>query len=429
MVHICQFYNCQQVSLAYELAYIIEIGKYCHERGHSVSLDGVTLDAVLEKSRYWGYLGVAVKRGWVSGVPEMTHGEASSGVLNVLLTEERVSMSAGEAHRRKVDKAYDFETPKLAQVAFEEKSDDCWVWNTEYSQLVNYGTFKVSNGETVLLSLLAYVAVNRAFEGYPRRLLLDIGWGYASNYMLMAGFLALYERTQILNGWVYYAYADDVTLEVANKSGYASWWSVGYEMGWGRRPYSGAEKKAYADRLGVSVGDILFLYDVDATKTAYFVSDILGFHFVRVDAIDEAGVTLTAFHTKKTRYQGVVDWESKTTDLKQMYGWRNPDAEMNSETRKYSWDEVGCEYCYFGEEHFIKLCERGDGKVVWVQEGDWSPVRVNLDAIDLIYWILKDYGVKFNEQRYKAQYFGGEESLYERYVRTGLLPREVVCEG
>ena len=41
IVHISQFYPCTKIGISVELAYLVELGKYLHDKGYTLSVDGI----------------------------------------------------------------------------------------------------------------------------------------------------------------------------------------------------------------------------------------------------------------------------------------------------------------------------------------------------------------------------------------------------
>ena len=55
-------------------------------------------------------------------------------------------------------------------------------------------------------------------------------------------------------------------------------------------------------------------------------------------------------------------------------------------------------------------------------------LKVQLPAIELTYWILRDYGIEFDELRFVEKYIK-EEPLYDMFQRTGTIPDKYIIKG
>ena len=107
--------------------------------------------------------------------------------------------------------------------------------------------------------------------------------------------------------------------------------------------------------------------------------------------------------------------------VKKMYMGIMPYESLRYQTQTLSLLDVGIEYMLYNEGYFIvPLDACTDVSEQWVTNGVTSD-KLLLPQNDLIYWILKDYDVQFNEQRFLARYFSKSEPLYTRYMRGETL--------
>ena len=77
------------------------------------------------------------------------------------------------------------------------------------------------------------------------------------------------------------------------------------------------------------------------------------------------------------------------------------------------------------EHYFITKCTNDDIKDVHVGGGNWSRLLLRLPAIELTYWILKDYKIPFDEERYVSKYMSAEP-LYAMYHRLGTVDERYI---
>ena len=124
-------YPSSTINYGSELLYICELGKYLSAYDKYVSLKGIPLSEVLEKSEYWDYFRVAVRSGWVRDV---NYSQSSiqitpinpinlDGIENIILQFEPVEFDAEDSRRRSEDIDYRWCTPRKTQVVFESQTD------------------------------------------------------------------------------------------------------------------------------------------------------------------------------------------------------------------------------------------------------------------------------------------------------------------
>lgn len=430
-VHINQFYPCTKVSLGVELQYIVELGKYLADYDSFLSVDGVVFDDCLKASRFWDYMRVAIDLGWVVdcnrkdvAITPANPIDYSVEFKNVHLVESQVVYDAEDYRLRHDDLVYAYRTPKDSQISFEEKGDMFWVWSLEHDYVVNNTALNSYGSEVTWVSFIAYVAVKRLMEGNPKNLMVKINFSLSKTPMVLSNFILLQEETQCCTGWCFYTFTQNVDENTISHIGYTAWYSKGLEKGMLKRFYSSEEKLDNLRSLKLGVGDVCFLYERKAGQTLDYIKSIVGFHFAIIKDITPTEITLLVINNKKTLMQGEKDYADFTMATKEIYGFTNPFQNQNKSVKKFAITDVGVEYCMYGEQYFITACNNDDYKEMWVGSDEWTPVKLLLPAIELVYWILKDYGFEFNEEHYLDMYMGGKESLYSEYHRTGQVASE-----
>ena len=188
-IHIGQVYSCSQVSLACELYYICELGKYSkllHNK--PISLDGVILDTCLKASPIWDYFRMAVDEGWLvnTGVSQdellitVQHplDFDTTTIVNFLYTTDVVERDEEDIKKRKIDFDYDQRTPIKKQVSFEFMTDHAWKWSVNGYEgknfIVNNNALNHNRADQSWLSLIAMVAIHRLFTGSPNNLGIEL---------------------------------------------------------------------------------------------------------------------------------------------------------------------------------------------------------------------------------------------------------------
>lgn len=442
MVHVSQFYPCSEVSLAAELYYICELGKYSRlSFGHPVSLDGVVLKSVLRKSPIWQYFRLAVNQGWIvnHGVEDDDFPVTSESPLmlddqtccNIFICTGDVRYDAKDRNRRREDYMYNLMTPIQRQISFETMKDDYWLWsmggenNSKF--LVNNQTLNNNRSDQAWLSVIAMVAANRFFLGVPRKLLLKISSQALLNESSVAYILLLSEETPCLLNWCEF-YFDVKTVSEARKRhlGYVSWYAKGRDIGMCDRWYSGKEKLAYLrDTFDIDVGDLVMFYTRSKAQKQNYIKSIDSCHLAKIIKLNEQDIHLELINTTKPFYHSKLDFDDHTMAVKRMFMDKLPYTDISVTQRRLTFIDVGVEYMLYTEPAFIvPLSSAQDMREVIVTNGR-TVDKLYLEQNDLIYWILKDYEYDFNEARFLDKYFKDREPLRTRYLRGDELEPEL----
>ena len=437
-IHISQFYPCSEVKLACELYYICELGKYLHfNYDECVSIDGIILNSCLSKSPIWDYFRMAVSEGWVcdTGIPssdlEITIQfplvADLSKVTNVLFTTEEVEFDKEDYNNRRNNiNNYAYITPEKFQVSFARQDNDIWLWEMSGK---NGSGFNINNkvfGHNLAhqrwVSLVAYVAVNRLKEGFPMHLGIKL-----SQSVVMASFTSptylnlLKDDGHCFVGWCHILYDDNVSEQDKLQIEYASWYYKGKDLGMLDRWYSGKEKFEYLKKLDICKGDIVAVYERAKSTKANYIKRINSCHIARVTFVTDTDIGFELFNTCKLKYQGKLDFNDKTIAVKKMYLGKKLYEEFNSTKMSVPLAELGVEYMMHTERYFIVPLDQCDDSIVTMVTNGTSSDKLILPQNEFIYWLLKDYNIEFNEQRFKNRYIKGAEPLYDMYMRGETL--------
>lgn len=430
-IHINQFYPCTHVSLGVELQYIVELGKYLSDFGSILSVDGVTFDDCLKVSRFWDYFRMAIESEWICDCNRKDVAITLTNPIdytvefkNVHLTEKAVQYDAKDFAMRRDDIAYAYKTPKESQISFKEKNDMFWIWSLDHEYVVNNTSLNSYGSDVIWVSFIAYVAVQRLMVGQPKNLMVEVSFSLSKTPMVLSTFILLQEETQCCTGWCYYTFAKNVDESTISHIGYTAWYAKGLEKGMLNRFYSSPEKLDMLKSLGLGVGDVCFLYERKAGQSLDYVKSIVGFHFAIIKEITDKDIILTVVNNKKTLMQGEKDYADFTMATKAIYEFNNPFKKQNQSVKKFALTDIGVEYCMHGEQYFITACNNDDYKEMWVGSDEWSPAKLLLPAIELVYWILKDYKYEFNEEHFLEMYMKGEKPLYTQFRNNGEVASE-----
>ena len=253
MVHVSQIYPCSDVSLASELYYICELGKYLkYNYGTSLSIDGVNLDHCLAKSDVWDYFRIALEEEWIinSGIPKALYEVnvqnnidwANVELKNMLFTTDNVEFDRADYNKRMENPEFAIRTPQLCRVSFAEQNDTYWKWTINGKDNINFidnnRNFNFDLARQAWVSLVAYVAIERFKTGRPRSLGIEFCSTLVANPNALSYIISLFTDTNCLKGWCVYAYSDSVSETQSSHVGYVSWYRKGQDLGYLNRWFS-----------------------------------------------------------------------------------------------------------------------------------------------------------------------------------------------
>lgn len=440
VVHISQFYNCSEISVCSELYYVCELGKNLLMRGNkSLSLNGVVLSDTLRSSRYWDFFRIAVKSGWVinANVNDLSFDISiqspvdDSKFNNIFLVEEEYAYDAEDASKRRLDLMYDIMTPKKAHVEFAKRDADKWYFEfSKPSPSGAYSSSKDLNGKfssQSWVSICAYVAVNRFLHGVPETFFLELGDSVvASKQLPTADILLLYQETDALKGWVNLFL--NVNEHLNLQCGYQSWWFSKYESGLARREYAAKEKYEYASRLGIKTGDVVMLYERCIEQRFNYIKTISGARMAVVTSISKRGITLNTISNRKSKYSYQQIYDNFTDETKALY-CNNSESlgKLRSATIYKDWIDLGVDGMLWSETEFITLLQGDDIQTLSI-ELEGQPVEIVLNEYDTIYWVLKDYDIDFDDERFVKLYYKNDIPAYEKYKQNMPMSQYIITK-
>lgn len=439
-VHIAQIYLCSKVTLASELFYICELGKYLkYNHDACLSIDGVILDDVLQKSSVWDYFRLAVDEGWVvdSGLTESQYNISadknypwtSEELYNILYVCDEVPFDKEDNEKRRFDAEYNLRNPMKKQVSFEVRTNDYWLWTYKGEDgkfsVVNNKAMNNTHSKTCWVSLVAYVAIERLMTNSPEKLLIQFNATIVQNSKALSYFLSLDDKTSCFFGWCAFNFDNSVTLSDKLHLGYLSWYVEGEDMGYLNRWYSPKEKFEHLKKLDLRVGDVVMLYERNRAQRLNYVKSIASCHLAIIKELDRRKITLLVCNTTKTYAQGKADFDDKTMIVKQMYMNGKPYENFNSTVRSFDISDMGIEYEMYSESYFIvPLTDTVDSRETLIGVKGEAPIKVELPQNEFCYWLLREYDIEFNIERYKQRYIDADEPVYDQYLRDRSVPEQ-----
>lgn len=448
-VHISQFYPCSKVTLACELYYICELGKYMYYNHEGcVSLDGVILDSILDKSPLWDYFRLALSKGWVvdTNVSEAKVAITPSNPLNAdktlvenyLYTFEPQSFDYTDFNKRREDALYAYTEPYKCQLYIHERhentktigNDSYWLFTREKLSPENSAIVTKALGNNLAcqlwLSIIAFAATERLVHNNPARFLLKIDNTMLATVGAFSYVILMSEQTSCFEGWFYYTFDENISMSEINQLGYYAWYTEGKDKGIVGQWYSPKQKLSYMQKNGMGVGSVILLYTRVKDQQRNFMKSIEScivaiIRDIKATSNRTYSITVETCHTMKPYYQAKLEFEDYVTSVKTLWVEEKPYERFRSSTLNLDLCDLGVEYLLYSELNFItSLNCATDFREAYVTDGVRKD-RLVLPQNDYIYWVLKDYNIEFDEEAYIKQYIPNGKPAYETYMAGGAL--------
>ena len=325
---------------------------------------------------------------------------------------------------------------------FIEKSDG-YYWNSEYA-FANYGGYakEVLNRNTLgnsLLHIMAHMLICFKLRERVEKPCYFFFKGLESaspNRFLVL--LACSKSLKVLQGLVnvtldedYKERIDDVDFlihhEIARHAHRIKKWTC-------------SEKFEAFEKYGFERGSIAILYERGGISQSNKIGKITRASVIRIDDYNSdltitddkkprkrAGWQITKLAVNKTIEEMEDDYYGISEEYRDAYvDLLSPKMGMTSTFLGF--DSVGIGTYFLDEEYIIMPIER-DEKVHKKVSIDGQNVVLELDDVECIYWILKEYKVDFDEALYKRYYNGGEDLMYDKYDCTPIKRQRGIRNG
>lgn len=390
-VHISQFYSTTQVTVSSELYYISQLAFYLSKNEQVLDVDGVIFDKVLQKSDFWNYFLQMIKEGYIvnTGITPPTHIKEVK-IYTKDLTEP------------------DFE-PR-----FEYKTNEEWKFSVDGASTEDSNKNQINLNTTLRsqawVSLVAMVAVHRFRTGYPERLVLDFDTWVTYQAMGVADIIVLYEDTPALQKWV------ELHIEDELKAYYEAWYYRNQEQGYMRKFVYSKDKLEWLKSHNIGVGDPVFFYTRDNKRRDDLVKTISNCNIAIIRKLTKDHIELDVITTKETKYSTQKRFDSYPDDVQALYNYRNSLLERNPvRKRDFNLLDVGVDNLLYGEEFFISDVNKDD-LVILEDFGAGREFKFEMTPQQAVYYILKNWGIEFNEEKYISTYIKESKTVYDVFM-------------
>lgn len=403
-VHISQLYPCSKIKVGSELFYICELAKYLRKVDKQLDLDGVIISNGLSKSQFWNYFLDKSKSGYICNANIKHYPafiELPSDVQDIDLTEED------------------------CEPIFKEKTDDLWLWtlegNSSEDETKNVIRLNGTLRSQSWVSLAAMVAVHRFMNNNkPKKLKLKFGTSVTYQNMAVSDILLIKEETEAFGDWL--------ELEIDNElqSYYEAWYKMGYDKGYFRDFVYANEKYEFMKTHNYYVGCPVFLYQRENRRKEDPVKGIKNCNIAVIREMSKNKVVLDVYTTKETKYMSYMRYDSYSPDVKALYGNKNPFREVNVHKKTFNLLDLGVDMLMYKEEYFISDVNKDDMVVLTdvknleeIEKNDGymeeDPVSIELSSQQAVYWVLKDWGVDFDDKNYVKNFLKEGVGMYDLF--------------
>lgn len=393
-VHISQIYPTTEVHLGSELYYLCQLGFYLRKYDKELDLDGVVFNSILQKSDFWNYFQHMVREGYIVGT-------------NLINIPQYIDISGIFTK--------DLTLPENEPV-FKEKTDAKWYWTVEGNNSSD-GTkndirLNGSLRSQAFVSMAAMVAVHRFMTGKPEKLVLSFSSWVTYQEMGVADIMLLYEETGALNKWV------QMKIDEELKAAFEAWFYERQQKGYFKGPIASKDKLQYLKNEGIGVGDPVFFYVRDNKRKNDIAKPILDCHVGIIRALSAESITVDVILVKETKYTCHKIYEAYSDEVKALFDYHDPSEHRQIvRTERLNLLDVGVDSLMYKEEYFISSVNKQDEVVLEDKGLDGGDCSFALNPQQATYWLLKDWGIEFNDQKYIRTYLKEGQAVYDIYKK------------
>ena len=428
-IHVSQIYPCSRINYAAELYYVCELGKYLkYNYNQSLSIDGVILVDELKKSKVWEYFRIAVDEQWVCDtnidddnikIDIINPLNVDIKIGNRLYTVDTLTIDEMDMKQRRDYPEYALRNPQKSQVSMVKQEDSAWVWGIYGKENRGFSMNNSSLNDDYLcynlVSLIAYVAINRLKTHIPEKFVISVNSNVVMLTSALSYLLILNEHSNCLNGWCFYHIDESVTAKQRQQLGYYAWYMIGVDKGLLKEYYDAKTKINHLRELDIQEGDFVMLFERKELQKDNHIKKIDSCKLARINEIGN-DIQLTYFNTTRPKYHQKYEFDDNTTIIKQMYSYNKPYEKIRTGEMTIDINDLGIGYLMYTERYFIVPLDESNDNIPVVVTNGVTVDKINLDQNNLVYWILKDYDYDFDEERFLRKYFPNEEPLYEAYM-------------
>lgn len=195
-----------------------------------------------------------------------------------------------------------------------------------------------------------------------------------------------------------------------------------------------SDKQAYAKELGISKGSIVFLYERDYVAGGLSINSssfkdkfINTVNLARVRSISKSKVVFDVFSINKSLEAHAKEFLSMSSDVQDMYSTFSEYIKnsFTKTTREIRWTALGIQYMMsndvtFSEPYFVTTIESVHPVSLTFLGTGRKFEEIDLSIQDATYFLLKQFGVTFDEKKFISDYKVSNAQLIEDEVERSL---------
>lgn len=426
-VHISNFMPIKQVNNISVLYYICELGKYSLKRYNTpLSVSGVSFNDLLKRTKVWQYFRSCCTQGYIVDLGDLDQDntfkisimhqlelDSTKDVLNILLTETEEQ----EDKTRESDVNDYYANPIKRKLVLNESQGTGLLWRSEHpNPVLSIEINKTFFGplfHQALTTLLAYMHVGKIVgqANWPYfELEINQNMIY-NNAACLAYIIELTEQVDIqgMTPWFKLSFASNISQDDINHLKYTSWHKIGIEMNLLKKEYLPEEKVEYLKALDLEVGDVVFFYTLKPfTRTSERI--IKNCQLAIIRGIYDTKLCLEVIHTVKLKSQAKLEFDNCTTAVKALYN-KLPYEDIVTRNQTFDLYDIGIQYMSFNENHFIMPVKECEDTGIFEVNNGFITAKLTLDQRDYAYWLLEDYNVAYNREKYLEQVLEGYDPV------------------
>lgn len=293
--------------------------------------------------------------------------------------------------------------------------EDCYEWTSEWARRQDYGTrwkdlYFYSELGTILLHTIAHLIVSIREGEIPRKKIRFYGDnGVACSTFI---YINLLNCARTIDWFADMVEIDidldgksvDVDLSLFINSGIQSdrrkYWSI-------------KEKYKQLHSEGIVEGSICILYERKGVAKTNMVGRITNASIVRVDSIKLNRVDVTIIPVYRTKEEIESDFNEIPAETQNKF-LDMLDFKISETQTSLDLYGLGISNYVYEEDKFIATIDEYGTTDKYVTI-DGKRGLLELRQVDAIYWLLKQYGISFDEKLYKLMYSGGRDFIYDLY--------------
>lgn len=304
-------------------------------------------------------------------------------------------------------------TDNIGRLFYED--DEKYEWNNEWAKNQDYGKYwsdlySYSNLGTILLHTVAHLIVSIREGEMPRkkiRIFADNGVA-CSTYI----YINLLNCTRTIQ---WFADLVEVDIDLDGKSvdvDLSLFINSGIQAD-RRHHWSIKDKFKQMESEGIVKGSICILYERKGVAKTNVVGKITNASVVRIDDIKGNCIYTTVIPVYRTKEEVESDFNEIPSESQSLFE-DMLEFKINEYQRVVDIYGLGISNYLYDEDTFIATIDEygTTNKLVTV---DGKRGILELSQAEAIYWLLKQYGISFDEKLYKLMYRKGKEFVYDLY--------------